>query len=103
MKKYLSDRTMKPVPFDEVTILRIASGPLGSMIGRKELHFDKPEALAIAKWLGFDLARPELETIPGPDGVTAGLDLDATERDLRDALVVKPSRARKGRPSPENR
>ena len=66
MRAYFDDRNRRQLPPDETTVLKV-SGPLRAMTGRGELHLDKPNALALAKWLGFTLARPDPERIRCPD------------------------------------
>lgn len=52
----------------ETTTLRI-TGPLRSMLGRSRVELGKPAAAALARWLGAEVVRPELERIPGPEPV----------------------------------
>lgn len=68
MKRIYSDRSNQPLTAEEATTLFI-NDPLSMMSGRRELHLSKPEAFALAKWLGFGLARPDLEAVPGPEAV----------------------------------
>jgi hypothetical protein len=70
MRVHFCDRTNTKLTPEETTTLKI-SGPLASMIGRREIHIGKPESIAVARWLGFDLARPDVATVPGPEPVRA--------------------------------
>lgn len=69
-RRYFDDRTNRQVPPEECTVLKV-TGPLAVMTGRRELHLDKPNALALARWLGYELARPDLPEVPGPEAPAA--------------------------------
>lgn len=66
--RFRSDRSNVEVPDEEVSTLRLA-GPIKGMTGRPAVHLTKPEALALAKWLGFEINRVDVETVPGPEPV----------------------------------
>jgi hypothetical protein len=76
---FKSDRSNQPIPHGEVSELK-CSGCLRQMLGRSTIHLTKSEALALAKWLGFELVRPELETIEGPEVDPGALRVEAISR-----------------------
>jgi hypothetical protein len=91
MIHYRSDRSNQAIPHEECSTFRL-DGCVKHMLGRNVVHLTKAESAAFCRWIGVEVHRPELETIPGPSDDP--LDLDAIEDDLA-ALVVKPARKAK--------
>ena len=112
------DRSLAPIPPDEVSTLRL-NGPIRSMLGRNRIDLTKAEAASLCRWIGVEVHRPELETVPGPDPATdylsgdrrraespesRPLDADATAADiqaLRVGALTKGTPANSSAPPPK--